>query len=49
VNNHTLSLRVGIMNNMTPEFFENENESELERDPTSPVFLDDLTDIEDEN
>lgn len=32
--------------NNTPEFFENENENELERDPTSPVFLDDLTDLD---
>lgn len=32
--------------NNTPEFFENENENELESDPTSPVFLDDLTDLD---
>jgi hypothetical protein len=33
-----------------PEFFEHEHdhEAELEHDPTSPVFLDDLTDIEDD-
>jgi hypothetical protein len=36
------------MNDTTPEFFENENESELEHDPTSPVFLDDLTDLDDQ-
>jgi hypothetical protein len=36
------------MNDMTPEYFENEEEPELERDPTSPVFLDDLTDLDDE-
>jgi hypothetical protein len=35
------------MNDMTPEYFENEEEPELERDPTSPVFLDDLTDLDD--
>jgi hypothetical protein len=33
---------------MTPEYFENEEEPEIERDPTSPVFLDDLTDLDDE-
>ncbi len=36
------------MNDMTPEYFENEEEPEIERDPTSPVFLDDLTDLDDE-
>lgn len=31
-----------------PEFFEHENENEFEADPTSPVFTDDLTDLEDD-
>lgn len=31
-----------------PEFFEHDHESEFEQDPTSPVFLDDLTDLEDD-
>ena len=34
------------MNDMTPEYFENEEEPEIERDPTSSVFLDDLTDFD---
>lgn len=33
--------------NQGPEFFEHENEDEFEVDPTSPVFMDDLTDIDD--
>jgi hypothetical protein len=42
---HTLP----VMNALSgPEFFEHEHdhESEFEQDPTSPVFLDDLTDTE---
>lgn len=33
-----------------PEFFEHEHEheNEFEADPTSPVFTDDLTDLEDD-
>ena len=36
------------MNDMPPEFFEHEEETEFERDPTSPVFTDDLTDLDDD-
>jgi hypothetical protein len=37
-----------IMNDMPPEYFEHEDETEFDRDPTSPVFTDDLTDLDDD-
>jgi hypothetical protein len=36
------------MDFMTPEYFEDQGESEFERDPTSPDFMDDLTDEDDD-
>lgn len=39
---------VSFMNQMPPEYFENEDEHEFDRDPTSPVFMDDLTDLDDD-